>query len=884
MSGAFRQRALSRLATAVVAVLLIAALGGCAEEPVPSVEQPDWWNQPVYDRDFGTFALGDTCESIAIDPGQFAHCGEFVSVTTGGGKVFVSTRYPDSRVEVYDGTTLAHERTLDHPSLGKPRGIAYYRDELFVLDGAGTDIFVFDPASGSLKRRLDPLSNTDYGDYVWQLMPTGLDAAWGELWITYMGDLGGGAVAVLDAQTGTPKGASWHFQRADSKPIDTPWWDIATVPEMGGVLAHCRFVSRVEAVQPIPLDELQADEATGGNACASSRDQGGVDAVWGMRWFLSVQEPRAGRPLTVNEYAIEPGGATAPRLSPLRRSWRPRISDPNGGETIHYDVAYQARETRIDWSGALTRSDWMHGNRCVDYAVSDADIYVVGGEGERWYEPARGFQQIELLVDGVVRGAPQTTPTGQFCFDTNSVPSGTHTVQLRAKVNNGAKTVYATNPSANWDHSPPEGVLDPLPRFVSGDATVTGAMADPHSGPMDWQAQVQRSGGSWQNLCDPVPTANAVDGKYSCGWSTTSFPDGDYNVRAQKRDLVAGQWGGANYGWTPQAVVGVDNSPPSSIGLSGELRDAWDYRPLVDGDRPGLDVAVADAGSGGAGAELLVDGAPVASATGACPGGGCTFNHHFELVPENFSDGEHTISVTGRDALGHTRTSESWVIDVERLAGETPDHGDPTTESDAPAGTAQSRSQAADADAAAEALGLLPCTSADQPANFPTYSLGSSFETMPITAINRVCEVPSPHELPRPNFVEFVYGTCTPDPDFGVCQPPVVVQSWPACERNLSSYAQSGIEEFQLDYVVTTLRGVPGALFDHALRGEVYTADATIVVFGEDPDQTMRAVNALRQEPANAPPGALAEINRLDLASKLPPPLPGALKGRLPCQ
>ncbi|HEX8054671.1 MAG TPA: hypothetical protein VF517_16915 [Thermoleophilaceae bacterium] len=845
------------------------------------MEQPDWWVQPVYDQGFGTFAWDEACEGVLIDPGQFNHCPAFVSAATGGGDLFVSTSYPDARVEVYDGATLAHKLTISDAALGEPRGITYYRGEVFVMDGSGADILVFDAASGSLRRRFTVPAG--FGEYVWQLMPTGVDAAWGELWITYMGGLGGGAVVVLDSQTGAEKGASWHVQRLDSTAGEL-WWDIATVPEMNGVLAQCRFASRVEAVQPVPLDEVQADEATGGNACSSKGEQGGIDAVWGMRWFLSVQEPRDGGPLAVNEFAIEPGGATAARLSPLRRSWRPRMNEPNGGEFVHHDVAYQPRDARVTWTGALTKSDWMHGTRCADYVVSDADIYVVGTHAERWYEPARGFQQIDLLVDGAVRGT-QTTPTGQFCFDTNSVPSGTHNVQLRAKVNNGAKTVHVTNPSANWDHSPPDGGLDSLPRFVSGDVTVSGPMTDPHSGPMDWQAQVQRVGGSWQDLCAPVPTAGAADGKYSCPWSTTSFSDGDYNVRAQKRDLVSGAWGGANVGWTPEAVVGVDNSPPSSIGLSGELRDAEDYRPNADGDRPFLDVAVSDAGSGGTGADLLVDGVSVASASGACPGGGCTFTHRFEFVPENFSDGEHTISVTGRDALGHTRTSESWIIDVERVAGEAPDHGDPGTESDDPAGgAAASRSDSAAADEVAAALGLLPCTSEDEPANFPTYSLGSSFDGMPITAINRICEVPSPHELPRPNFVEFIYGTCTPDPVLGACQPPVVVQSWPACERNLSSYAQSGIEDFQLDYVLTTLRGVPGALFDTALRAEVYTEDATLVVFGETADQTSRAVSALRQEPAGAAPGALAPINRLDIGGKLPPPVPGALKGRLPCQ
>lgn len=101
--------------------------------------------------------------------------------------------------------------------------------------------------------------------------------------------------------------------------------------------------------------------------------------------------------------------------------------------------------------------------------------------------------------------------------------------------------------------------------------------------------------------------------------------------------------------------------------------------------------------------------------------------------------------------------------------------------------------------------------------------------------------------------------------------PPLAVQSWPSCERNLTSYA-SGPDEFRVDYVNLHLRGVPAAEFEDGHRVELYTGDSTVIITGEDPAQVMRAAEVVRLHGvAGTPP------------MELPTPVPGALDGTLPC-
>jgi hypothetical protein len=154
---------------------------------------------------------------------------------------------------------------------------------------------------------------------------------------------------------------------------------------------------------------------------------------------------------------------------------------------------------------------------------------------------------------------------------------------------------------------------------------------------------------------------------------------------------------------------------------------------------------------------------------------------------------------------------------------------------------------------------------------FPVYWLGRSFDGLPLSAVTRRADADLPGEHVRANYVGFVYGDCVATDETG-CPPPLEVQIWPACERSLADYALTPAGD-PLAHRVTFVRGVPAALFERGLRLELYTEDVTIVVFGLTQQAVLHAAAGLRA--ANA----LGSER-----STLPPPLPGAMAGRLRCK
>jgi hypothetical protein len=117
--------------------------------------------------------------------------------------------------------------------------------------------------------------------------------------------------------------------------------------------------------------------------------------------------------------------------------------------------------------------------------------------------------------------------------------------------------------------------------------------------------------------------------------------------------------------------------------------------------------------------------------------------------------------------------------------------------------------------------------------------------------------------------IDIVYGDC--DASEGRCAPPLNIQIWPACERNLASYEFDG-EPYPNEPL--TVRDTRAAFFgsDGDARVEVYTGDVTVVVFGDEKEQLLRAAGTLRQ--------ANGAVRSTDV---LPPPIPGALQGNLSC-
>jgi hypothetical protein len=153
---------------------------------------------------------------------------------------------------------------------------------------------------------------------------------------------------------------------------------------------------------------------------------------------------------------------------------------------------------------------------------------------------------------------------------------------------------------------------------------------------------------------------------------------------------------------------------------------------------------------------------------------------------------------------------------------------------------------------------------------FALYSVGDSFENLPLHAITRRDDAPHPAERVRADYVGFVYGDCVASDEQG-CPPPLEIQVWPACERSIADYSLTPTGD-PLPHESTFVRGAPAAWFEDGLRLEVYSGDVTVVVFGVDHAQIGRAAAALRAVNAAA-----------SQARMLPPPARGALAGTLAC-
>lgn len=160
--------------------------------------------------------------------------------------------------------------------------------------------------------------------------------------------------------------------------------------------------------------------------------------------------------------------------------------------------------------------------------------------------------------------------------------------------------------------------------------------------------------------------------------------------------------------------------------------------------------------------------------------------------------------------------------------------------------------------------------------------LGSSFEGLAADRSRR-CEQPSAAELALPpnakpptsgvNMQLAVYGSCAPTADSG-CAPPLQVQVWRACERNVSLYTRYPGPNGPISFTRTTIRGVPAAIFDDGYRIELYAGDDTIVIFADTAARARAAAEALR--------GTVHGASRT-AGEDLPAPAPGALSGTATC-
>lgn len=156
-----------------------------------------------------------------------------------------------------------------------------------------------------------------------------------------------------------------------------------------------------------------------------------------------------------------------------------------------------------------------------------------------------------------------------------------------------------------------------------------------------------------------------------------------------------------------------------------------------------------------------------------------------------------------------------------------------------------------------------PCLKKRHLPAFTAYNLGSKFDGMSLTSVERSCFAPGPraqHRLGEPASVAWTsnatYGTCTPEAGSdGTCDPPLELQSAPECDRNFSSYGvvqPVGALSPRKSFVLGGSYKIPTAAFEYGRFGarlEMYTGQTTVVIFSygnsDPPRLARRAAHAL---------------------------------------
>jgi hypothetical protein len=178
----------------------------------------------------------------------------------------------------------------------------------------------------------------------------------------------------------------------------------------------------------------------------------------------------------------------------------------------------------------------------------------------------------------------------------------------------------------------------------------------------------------------------------------------------------------------------------------------------------------------------------------------------------------------------------------------------------------------------------LPCTGPKEPVNFESFSAGPTPVGLPLTATVRRCDSDgSAHEWPA-NYVSYIYGDCEIPEGATGCQPPLEIQTWPACQRSMADYSfegrplphrklpkHGGAEVVELQIPLEN-------------RIEVYTKSATIVIFALDPDLARKAVRLLKPQEKGKPPVTNVQGLGGEPSEGLEPPAQGSMEGLLACQ
>lgn len=130
-------------------------------------------------------------------------------------------------------------------------------------------------------------------------------------------------------------------------------------------------------------------------------------------------------------------------------------------------------------------------------------------------------------------------------------------------------------------------------------------------------------------------------------------------------------------------------------------------------------------------------------------------------------------------------------------------------------------------------------------ARFRLYEAGRQVAGLPLTA-----------KLTRGRATTFIYGTCSLLP----CAPPVEIENYPLCSRNLGSYRPPA--EPPPRSARRRVRGAPAAVFGQGEAGpgdaidrlEIYTSTTTIVIDASPLSEALRVAAALRSTDGQVTP------------------------------
>lgn len=177
----------------------------------------------------------------------------------------------------------------------------------------------------------------------------------------------------------------------------------------------------------------------------------------------------------------------------------------------------------------------------------------------------------------------------------------------------------------------------------------------------------------------------------------------------------------------------------------------------------------------------------------------------------------------------------------------------------------------------------LPCTGAKEPVNFETFTAGPAVAGLPMTSSTRRCDSGAPAGQSPSNEVNYSYGSCKIPRGATGCQPPLAIQTWPACQRSLADYSYDGKPMPYRELPKLGSAEVVEIELPLEHRIEVYTKSATVVIFATDPKLALRALGLLRARRSGMSLAAQAAELKGKPANSLAPPSDGAVEGVLSC-